>query len=211
MADMCYKLGIKSYLDPVVSLCLGPADLYLTEMVGAYGTYGNKGVHIEPLYVTRIEDKSGNVLSTFTPRRREAISERAAFLMVNLLQGVVNEGTAYRLRSRYIPEGELAGKTGTTNNQSDGWFMGLVPKLTAGVWVGAEDRSVHFESLALGGGANMALPIWGLFMEKVLADTTLNINVTDRFEVPANFNMNLRCTGADEELEVKPQKNDDFF
>ncbi len=211
MVNMCHKLGIKSYLDPVVSLCLGPADLYLTEMVGAYGTYGNKGVHTEPLYVTRIEDKSGNLLSTFSPRRQEAISERAAFLMVNLLQGVVNEGTAYRLRSRYIPEGELAGKTGTTNNQSDGWFMGFVPKLAAGVWVGAEDRSVHFKYLAQGGGANMALPIWGLFMEKVLADPTLNINTTDRFEAPANFNVNLHCTGADDEVEAKPVKNDDFF
>ncbi len=211
MVDMCYKLGIKSRLDPVVSLCLGPADLYLTEMVGAYGTYGNKGVHTEPLYVTRIEDKDGNILATFAPRRKESISERTAYLMVNLLQGVVNEGTAYRLRSRYVSEAEIAGKTGTTNNQSDGWFMGFVPKLVAGVWVGAEDRSVHFESLALGGGANMALPIWGLFMEKVLADPTLNVKKTDHFEAPANFNISLRCTGSDDELEHREERHDDFF
>jgi penicillin-binding protein 1A len=211
MVTMCRRLGIKSFLDPVVSLCLGPADLYLTEMVAAYGTYANKGVHIEPLYVTRIEDKHGNLLATFTPQRRESISARTAYLMVNLLQGVVNEGTAHRLRRLYVQEGELAGKTGTTNNQSDGWFMGFVPKLVAGVWVGAEDRSVHFQTLAMGGGANTALPIWGLFMEKVLADPSLNINTTDRFEVPANFNINLNCTGGDEELEAEDDNRDDFF
>ena len=212
MVTMCQRLGIKSYLDPVVSLCLGPADLCLTEMVSAYGTFPNKGVHIEPLYVTRIEDKRGNQLAAFTSRRQESISDRTAYLMVNLLQGVVNEGTAARLRSRYVKEGgELAGKTGTTNNQSDGWFMGFVPKLVAGVWVGAEDRSVHFNSLAKGGGANMAMPIWGLFMEKVLADPTLNVKPTDHFEAPAGFNISLKCTGGDEELDQKEDKDDDFF
>jgi penicillin-binding protein 1A len=211
LVDICHKLGIKSHLDPVVSLCLGPADLYVSEMVGAYQTYGNKGVHTEPLYVTRIEDKNGNVLATFQPRRKESISDRTAYLMINLLQGVVNEGTAYRLRSRYIPEGELAGKTGTSNNQSDGWFMGIVPKLVAGVWVGAEDRSVHFESLALGGGANMALPIWGLFMQKVLADPTLNINTTDVFEAPPGININLNCDGSDSEIQSSTVIHDDFF
>jgi penicillin-binding protein 1A len=211
MVDMCHKLGIKSYLDPVVSLCLGPADLYVSEMVSAYQTYGNKGVHTEPLYVTRIEDKNGNVLATFQPRRKESISDRTAYLMINLLQGVVNEGTAYRLRSRYVPEGELAGKTGTSNNQSDGWFIGLVPKLVAGVWVGAEDRSVHFESLALGGGANTALPIWGIFMQKVLADSTLNIHTTDVFEAPPGMNINLNCDGSDEEIQSAATTHDEFF
>jgi penicillin-binding protein 1A len=211
MADMCHKLGIKSYLNPVPSLCLGPADLYVSEMVGAYQTYGNKGIHTEPLYVTRIEDKNGNVLATFQPRRKESVSDRTAYLMINLLQGVVNEGTAYRLRSRYIPEGELAGKTGTSNNQSDGWFIGLVPKLVAGVWVGAEDRSVHFESLALGSGANVALPIWGLFMQKVLADPTLNINTTDVFEAPPGMNINLNCDGSDDEIQNTTVTHDDFF
>jgi len=212
MVNMCRRLGIKSYLDPVVSLCLGPADLYLTEMVAAYGTFANKGVHNEPLYVTRIEDIHGNLLASFSTRRKEGISDRTAYLMVNLLQGVVNEGTAYHLRSRYVREGELAGKTGTTNNQSDGWFMGFVPKLVAGVWVGAEDRSVHFSSLAMGGGSKMALPIWGAFMEKVLADPTINIKPTDRFEIPAGFNINLKCTGGDEELGGQQEvKADDFF
>lgn len=216
MVDMCYKLGIKSHLDPVPSLCLGPADLTLSEMVGAYQTYGNKGIHTEPLYVTRIEDKNGNVIATFSPRRTESISDRTAYLMVNLMQGVINEGTAYRLRSRYIPEGVLAGKTGTSNNQSDGWFMGFVPKLVAGVWVGAEDRSVHFESLAMGGGANTALPIWGIFMQKVLADTTLNISPADVFEAPpgVTVSLNLNCDGSDEEIENSSsatRREDEFF
>lgn len=211
MVDMCRKLGITSHLDPVVSLCLGPADLTLFEMVSAYNTYPSRGVNIEPVFVLRIEDKSGNVLSTFTPRKREAISANTAYLMVNLMQGVVNEGTAFRLRSKYIPEGELAGKTGTTNDQSDGWFIGYVPNLTAGVWVGAEDRQVHFESLALGGGSNMALPVWGIFMQKVLKDGTLNISVKDTFKAPPGFSAKLDCTGDDSELSATTTTKDPFF
>lgn len=211
MVDMCRKLGITSHLDPVVSLCLGPADLTLFEMVSAYNTYPSRGVNIEPVFVLRIEDKSGNVLSTFTPRKREAISANTAYLMVNLMQGVVNEGTAFRLRSKYIPEGELAGKTGTTNDQSDGWFIGYVPNLTAGVWVGAEDRQVHFESLALGGGSNMALPVWGIFMQKVLKDGTLNISVKDTFTAPPGFSAKLDCTGDDSELSATTTTKDPFF
>jgi len=200
LVDMCRKLGIDTFLDPVVSLCLGPADITLYEMVAAYNTYPSKGIHIEPIFVTRIEDKSGNVLGEFTTRKKESISEATAYLMVNLMQGVVNEGTAYRLRSLYIPEGPIAGKTGTTNDQSDGWFIGYTPKLTAGVWVGAEDRQVHFESLSLGGGSNMALPIWGLFMQKVLNDPLLEISPFDAFSAPPGFRVDLRCDGSDEEL-----------
>jgi penicillin-binding protein 1A len=211
MVDMCRRLGITSFLDPVVSLCLGPADLTLYEMVGAYNTYPSKGVHIDPIFVLRIEDKAGNVLADFTPRKREAISEQTAFLMVNLMQGVVNEGTANRLRWKYIPEGQLGGKTGTTNDQADGWFMGFVPKLTAGVWVGAEDRQVHFEGLALGGGANMALPIWGIFMKKVLSDPSLGISVKDVFIAPAVYPEGLDCNGSDNELFNGPSEKDPFF
>ncbi len=213
LVEMCRRLGIKSFLDPVVSLCLGPADLTLYEMVAAYNTYPSRGVYVDPVFVTRIEDKSGNVLSNFTARKREAISEQTAYLMVNLMQGVVNEGTAGRLRYRYIREGALAGKTGTTNDQSDGWFIGFMPRLTAGVWVGAEDRQVHFESLALGGGSNMALPIWGLFMQKVLGDPQLEISPFDAFAAPAGFNVDLRCTGAEEEVESATGRNprDPFF
>ena len=153
------------------------------------------------------------MLSNFTSRKREAISEHTAYLMVNLMQGVVNEGTAIRLRYKYIHEGPLAGKTGTTNDQSDGWFIGYVPRLTAGVWVGAEDRQVHFESLSLGGGSNMALPIWGLFMQKVLKDPTLEISPFDAFTAPPGFSVDLRCTGSDDEIESASKRNsrDPFF
>ena len=211
MVDMARRLGIKTHLDPVVSLCLGPADITLYEMVGAYNTFPSRGVHVEPTFVLRIEDKAGNVLGNFTGRKREAISESTAFLMVNLMQGVVNEGTAARLRYKYVPSGPIAGKTGTTNDQSDGWFIGYVPKLTAGVWVGAEDRQVHFEGLALGGGSNMALPIWGIFMQKVLADGTLGISEYDTFLAPAGFSAVLNCSGAEDEIEGTTFANDPFF
>jgi penicillin-binding protein 1A len=211
MVAMCHKLGIKSHLDPVVSLCLGPADLRLFEMVGAYNTFANKGVHVEPFLVSRIEDSSGNLLGTFTPRKREAIGEKTAFLMINLLQGVVNEGTAIRIRALYLPQGAVAGKTGTTNDQADGWFMGITPKLTAGVWVGAEDRQVHFESLALGGGSNMALPIWGIFMKKIMNDPSLGFSEYDTFTMPSGFDISLNCDGSDEDTGYSGQKDEGFF
>ena len=211
MVDMCRRLGVKSYLDPVVSLCLGPADLTLFEMVGAYNTFPSKGVFVEPIFVLRIEDKAGNVLANFTPKKREAISEQTAYLMVNLMQGVINEGTANRLRWKYIPEGAIAGKTGTTNDQADGWFIGYVPKLTAGVWVGAEDRQVHFEGLALGGGSNMALPIWGIFMKKVLADPSLGISKKDAFVAPGTYPEGLNCNGADDDMLTGSTESDPFF
>lgn len=211
MVAMCRKLGINSHLDPVVSLCLGPADLRLFEMVGAYNTFANKGVHVSPFLVTRIEDNTGNVLGVFTPRKREAIGEKTAFLMINLLQGVVNEGTASRIRALYLPQGAVAGKTGTTNDQSDGWFMGVTPRLTAGVWVGAEDRQVHFESLSLGGGSNMALPIWGIFMQKVMNDPALGFSIYDTFEVPSGVTVSLNCDGSDEDAVQDARSRDDFF
>lgn len=199
MVEMCHKLGIKSHLDEVPSLCVGPCDISPFEMVSAFNSFPSRGVQIDPIFVTRIEDNRGNVLSNFAASKREAISEESAYLMVNLMQGVVNEGTAGRLRSVYQLTGQLAGKTGTTNDQSDGWFIGYTPKITAGVWVGAEDRQVHFESLALGGGSNMALPIWGIFMKKVLEDGTLGISSNDVFVKPPGFELDLRCTGGDDD------------
>lgn len=199
MVEMCHKLGIKSHLDEVPSLCVGPCDISPFEMVSAFNSFPSRGVQIDPIFVTRIEDNRGNVLSNFAASKREAISEESAYLMVNLMQGVVNEGTAGRLRSVYKLAGQLAGKTGTTNDQSDGWFIGYTPKITAGVWVGAEDRQVHFESLALGGGSNMALPIWGIFMKKVIEDGTLGISSNDVFVKPPGFELDLRCTGGDDD------------
>lgn len=199
MVEMCRKLGIGSYLDPVYSLCVGSCDLSVYEMVAAYNTFPSKGVYTYPIMVNRIEDKSGNILASFAPRKREAISAETAYLMVNLMQGVVNEGTAGRLKWKYGLSG-VAGKTGTTNDQSDGWFIGYCPKLTAGVWVGAEDRQVHFESLYYGGGSNMALPIWGIFMQKVFNDPTIPIGLNDEFQAPLGWNINLNCTGSEEDL-----------
>ena len=206
LVDMAHTMGVKCWLDPVESLCVGSADVPVYQMVSAFNTFPGRGVYAEPVYVTRIEDKMGNVLATFAPRRKEAISEKTAYLMVNLMKGVVNEGTAARIRSKYVAEGEVAGKTGTTNDQSDGWFIGYTPKITAGVWVGAEDRQVHFASLALGGGSNMALPIWGIFMKKVIEDGTLGITKYDTFVAPQGFDLNLNCDGSDEDIAVQEQK-----
>jgi len=167
-------------------------------MVGAFNTFSNQGIYVTPTYVTRIEDRYGNVISTFQAREREAISEETAFLMLTLLRGVVDRGTAGRLRYVYNFTGEIAGKTGTTQNQSDGWFMGITPKLSAGVWVGGEDRSIHFDELGMGAGSNMALPIWGKFFEKVYADSTLGITQEDYFEKPPGFQVNLDCPDISE-------------
>jgi len=210
LINIAYKMGVHSELPWAYALCLGSCDLTLFEMVGAYNTFPSKGVHVDPFFVTRIEDKSGSTLATFVPSQSEALSDRTAYLTLNLLQGVVNEGTAHRLRRLYIPEGQIAGKTGTTNNQSDGWFIGFMPRLCAGVWVGAEDRSVHFESLTLGGGANMALPIWGLFMQKVLADPRLNVRTTDLFDIPPGMTSGFNCSGSDDEVGADRKEDDDF-
>ena len=207
MTDMMRKMGVGSYIDETYSLCVGSADISVYEMVAAYNTFPSKGVFVTPIFVTRIEDNMGNVIGEFSNAKREAIGEHTAYLMANLMQGVVNSGTGVRLRAKYGLKGEVAGKTGTTNDQSDGWFIGYTPTLTAGVWVGAEDRQVHFESLALGGGSNMALPIWGLFMQKVLADGTLGVSENDRF-VPAGVKLDLNCDGSDADA-VQAAKDDE--
>jgi len=211
MADMMRKMGIGCHIDETYSLCVGSADISVYDMVAAYNTFPSKGVFVSPIFVTRIEDSMGNVLGEFNNPKREAISEYTAFLMANLMQGVVNSGTGVRLRAKYGLKGEIAGKTGTTNDQSDGWFIGYTPSLTAGVWVGAEDRQVHFESLALGGGSNMALPIWGLFMQKVLQDGTLGVYETDRFMAPPGVSLNLDCDGSDADAQVKAEEDDSYF
>ncbi len=177
------NMGVTSFLDPVPAIVLGSSDLSLYEMTGAMNTYANKGVYIEPIFITRIEDKNGNVIESFIPRQNEAMSEETAYLMLELMKGVVDYGTGIRLKLKYKFENPIAGKTGTTNNHSDGWFMGITPDLTTGVWVGCEDRAAHFRSLSLGQGANMALPIWALYMQRALADSTLNLSVED-FEAP---------------------------
>jgi len=183
VATMAHNMGVVSDIPYVPAIALGTPDLSLYEMVGAMNTFANKGVYVEPIFVTRIEDKNGNVLDRFVPERKEAMDEITAYKMLKLMQGVVESGTGRRLRYKYGFNNPIAGKTGTTQNQSDGWFMGVTPDLTTGIWVGAEDRSVHFRTITLGQGANMSLPIWALYMKKVYADPSLGISKGD-FEPP---------------------------
>ncbi len=206
---MIQELGIKSPMPAVPSLCLGIPDFSLEEMVSAYCTFANKGVHIEPIMITRIEDKYGNVIAQFAPKKKEVISEQTAYLMLNLLQGVVNHGTGLRLRSTYKFTAQIGGKTGTTQNQSDGWFMGVTPNLVSGVWVGGEDRDIHFDGIHLGQGANMALPIWALYMKSVYADKNLNYSEDNQFEEPVNFTISLDCDDQNTQNNNSQQDVDD--
>jgi penicillin-binding protein 1A len=212
VVEVMKRLGVVSPIDPVNSMFLGTSDVTLYEMVGAFNAYNNLGVYVKPYFVTRIEDRYGNVIASFLPERREAIDEQTAYLMLNMLQGVINEGTGGRLRGPR-PYGQfrmpIAGKTGTTQNHSDGWFIGATPVLTAGVWTGADLRSIHFRSLQSGQGANLALPVWGWFYKKVLADSTLGITEDMQFRAPQYFNIDLNCDDADA---VKSKaESDEFF
>ena len=199
MVEMMRKMGVGSFLDPVPPLCVGSANISLYEMVAAYNTFPSKGVYVRPMFVTRIVDNMGNVLAEFNTRKKEAISDRTAYLMANLMQGVVNGGTGYALRSRFGFTGEIAGKTGTTNDNADGWFIGYTPQLTAGAWAGFEDMQVHFNRTGDGGGAGAALPIWGLFMQKVQKDPSLaRYYHKTAFDVPVGYELNLNCDGSGE-------------
>ena len=207
VADFIHKLGIHSYIDPVYALALGTPDVSLFEMVGAYGTYANRGVFTEPIFVTRIEDRQGNMLATFTPQTSDAISEQTAYTMLDMLKKVVTSGTAGRVRWMYGINGEVGGKTGTSQNNSDGWFMGVTPKLVSGAWVGAEDRSVRLYTEA--DGARQALPIFAGFMNKVYADPSLGITQEDKFPIPVGtvvYNCNDSSSSG-----VLIERNDDGF
>ena len=198
MVEMMRKMGVGSFLDPVPPLCVGSANISLYEMVAAYNTFPSKGVFVRPVFVTRIEDNMGNVLAEFSTVKKEAISDRTAYLMANLMQGVVNSGTGYALRGRFNLTGEIGGKTGTTNDNADGWFIGYTPQLTAGAWAGFEDMQVHFSATGNGGGAGAALPIWGYFMQMVRKDPSLaRYYNQETFEMPVGFDVNLNCDGSD--------------
>ena len=206
VAQMAHKMGITSFIDPVPSVFLGTAEITVKEMVAAYSIFANKGVYNSPLPVYRIEDKYGNVLQEFRPESREVITENTAYLMCNLLEGVVNSGTGVRLRYKYKLTNPMGGKTGTTQQHADGWFIGVTPDLVGGVWVGAEDRSIHFQNLANGQGASMALPIWAKFLLKAYADPRLKMS--DRpFDRPAGINKRLDCDETISEAEVKEMNN----
>ncbi|HQJ14646.1 MAG TPA: transglycosylase domain-containing protein [Bacteroidales bacterium] len=210
VVDIMQRMGIRSFIDPVVSIFLGTSDLSVEEMVGAYGTFVNKGVYTRPLYVTRIEDRNGNVISTFTPFIDEVISEEDAYLMTSLLQGVVTNGTAVRLRLTYKLANQMGGKTGTTQNHSNGWFMGVMPDLVAGVWTGWEDQAIHFEDLSMGQGANMALPVFGIFMQKLLADKDFSVMAESQFEAPPGFNVELDCDKVVREQQGNPFRQREY-
>lgn len=197
------KMGILSKIDPVPAICLGTPELSIAEMTAAFSTFGNHGIYTQPIFVTKITDKNGNVLANFKPTRTEAISEETAYQMIELLRGVVAFGTSWRVKGVYKVEGDIAAKTGTTQNQSDGWYMGLTPHLMTGVWVGGEDRAIHFSTLEYGQGASLALPIWAYYMNKVHEDKTLNYTVKDVFEKPKNIKINIDCS-KDDEKNVNP-------
>lgn len=172
---------------PSMALCLGPCDITVAEMVSAYTAFANHGIRVAPLYVTRIVDSEGNELAKFEPRMNEVISEASAHKMIYMLKAVVDGGTGGRLRFRYNIKADMGGKTGTTNNNSDAWFMGVTPRLVSGCWVGGDDRDIHFNNMAMGQGATMALPIFAYYMQKVYADQRLGYFEDEHFDIPANF------------------------
>lgn len=193
MVSMMRSFGIQGDIPAVVSLCLGPCEVSVREMVDAYTVFPNKGIRVEPLFVTRIEDNNGNVLATFTPETYEVIDELTSYKMISMLRGVADGGTASRVRFRYNMHMPMGAKTGTTQNNSDGWFMGFTPSLVNGCWVGGEDRSIHFDSMAEGQGASMALPIWALYMQKVYADQDLGYSQEEQFDIPTTFSPDNGC------------------
>ncbi|MEN8187543.1 MAG: transglycosylase domain-containing protein [Bacteroidota bacterium] len=224
VVTLAHKLGIKNEIPAVPSIALGTIDLTLYEMLAALNTFSNRGMYVKPMMITRIEDKNGTVLEEFIPETKEVLSEESAYTMINLMEGVTTGGSGVRLRYQggkypddivtgypYKFTNPIAGKTGTTQNQSDGWFMGMVPNLSTGVWVGAEDRAVHFPDLARGQGASMALPIWGLFMQKCYADETLEISQKE-FEKPEDFSIEIDCNKTKEDKdgnEIKETEQDE--
>jgi len=213
--------GIETEIQANPSIALGAVDLSLLEMTSAYSTFANKGLRVKPMIITRIEDKNGTVLKDFIPKTKEVISEESAYVILKLLEGVADSGSGIRLRSSFTSSGKastgfpykftnaIAGKTGTTQNQSDGWFMGIVPNLVTGVWTGGEDRATHFAGITYGQGANMSLPSWAIFMRKCYEDKSLNVSKED-FEKPENLTIKVDCDEViDEDKKVIPKKNTD--
>ena len=211
VADLARNLGVSSNIPNVPAIALGTPDLSVYEMVGAYGAFANKGIYVEPVMVTKIEDKNGTIIYQSKPNTKDVISEESSYVTLKLLEGVTKFGSGARLRHNIAEDernyvynnvvtgypyefaNDIAGKTGTTQNQSDGWFIGMVPNLVTGVWVGGEDRSIHFKEIAYGQGATMSLPIWGLFMNKCYADEELNVS-KDPFPEPEVLNIELDCS-----------------
>lgn len=210
LVRLIHSFGVlNKEIQPTISLCLGPCEISVGEMVSAYTAFVNKGIRTAPLFVTRIEDNDGNVLATFSPQVNEVISESSAYKMLVMLRAVINEGTGGRIRRLYNITADMGGKTGTTNNNSDGWFMGFTPSLVSGCWVGGEERDIHFDRMADGQGASMALPIWGIYMNKVYADKSLGYSQEETFDIPDGFDP---CKDKVAELEEEnTSRLDDLF
>lgn len=210
LVRLIHSFGVlNKEIQPTISLCLGPCEISVGEMVSAYTTFVNKGIRTAPLFVTRIEDNDGNVLANFSPQVNEVISESSAYKMLVMLRAVINEGTGGRVRRLYHITADMGGKTGTTNNNSDGWFMGFTPSLVSGCWVGGEERDIHFDRMTDGQGASMALPIWGIYMNKVYADKTLGYSQEEKFDIPDEFDP---CKDKVSELEEEnTSRLDDLF
>ncbi|WP_108425195.1 penicillin-binding protein 1A [Flagellimonas amoyensis] len=225
VVNIAKNMGIQKEILEVPSIALGTVDLSVYDMVGAYGTFANQGVYVKPVMVTRIEDKNGTVLYEYTPETKDVLSKDVAYAMVNLMEGVTQYGSGGRLRHAYAKNqsmykeiitgypyelnNPIAGKTGTTQNQSDGWFMGMVPNLVTGVWVGGEERSIHFSRLAYGQGASMALPIWALYMKKNYANEELEVS-KDAFEVPEEMSINIDCSKESQDNQDDLDTDDDL-
>lgn len=193
LVKLMRKFGISGRIDEVVSLCLGPCEISVNEMVSAYTTFPNKGFRSTPVFVTHITDNKGNKIAEFSTIQSEVISEETSYKMIDMMQAVVNGGTASRIRHKYGVTSPAAGKTGTTNDNADGWFIGYTPQLVSGVWVGWEDKQIHFTNMAEGQGANMALPVWALYMKKVFENKELGYSTTVNFNIPDWFKANAGC------------------
>jgi penicillin-binding protein 1A len=214
LVNLLHSYGLKGHIDPVVSLCLGICDASVCEMVSGYSTFANKGIRFEPMYVTRIEDNYGNIIDSFTPKTEDVLNEDAAFKMLRMLQSVIDGGTGARMRGRYKITAPMGGKTGTTQNNSDGWFMGFTPSLVFGAWVGGDNRDIHFDRMSEGQGANMALPIAGEFLLKVFGNPNLGYSQTEQFDVPENanpFDPNSFIGTEERTTEDTPDGIDDLF
>jgi len=225
VVNITNNLGFSREVPAVPSIALGTSDVNVYEMVGAYGMFANEGVYVKPVMVTRIEDKNGTVLYEYVPETKDVLSKEVAYAMVNLMEGVTQGGSGTRLRHSYNKNvtvykeiitgypyeltNPIAGKTGTTQNQSDGWFMGMVPNLVTGVWVGGEDKPIHFKSITYGQGAAMALPIWGLYMKKNYENEELGISADD-FEKPNDLSIEVDCDKVKEEAAKKVDTDDDL-
>ena len=207
---LIHNFGVRNKdIVPALSLSLGSCEISVGEMVSAYTAFANRGIRVAPLFVTRIEDNEGNVLATFTPQMNEVISNSSAYKMLVMLRAVINEGTGGRVRGRYGITADMGGKTGTTNDNSDGWFMGFTPSLVSGCWVGGDDRDIHFDTMTYGQGASMALPIWAKYMNKVFADKNLGYDQTERFQLPEGYDP---CADSDVGLEDSNEPGlDDLF